>query len=84
MMILFLVLIGSLAALIGLWITVCRLDRKTRMPHIAAALLMMFGTLSILGWVLGSLAITSQWLMHGMAALLFGLGMWLAFDRRHP
>lgn len=83
MMILLLVLVGALAALAGLWITVCRLDRKTRVPHIAAALLMMFGTLSILAWVLGSLAITSQWLMNGIASLLFGLGLWLVFDRRH-
>jgi hypothetical protein len=83
MTILLLVLVGSLAAFIGLWITVCRLDRLTCKALIIAALLMMFGTMSILAWVLGSLAVTSQWLMNGIAALLFGLAMWLAFDRRH-
>jgi predicted MFS family arabinose efflux permease len=79
-----LILSGGLAALIGLWIIVCKLDRWSNIPHFIAVLLMVFGVVVIMGWAAGSEAFSDALLLNAIAALLFGLAIWLAFDRRTP
>lgn len=73
---------AALAAIIGLWIAVCRMDRETCMALLIAAILMMAGAVTALGWAVGFKPITEVWLTNGVACLLFGLAIWLAFDRR--
>lgn len=79
-----LLIVAAALALIGLWITVCRIDRNTSFQHIAAAVMMTIGASIIFGWGLGVSVITATWLTNGGTALLFGLSIWLAFDRRAP
>jgi uncharacterized membrane protein SirB2 len=79
-----LILAGGLAALFGLWTVICKLDGISSLPHAIAAVLMMFGVVMLIGFGLGAKSISPAWLVNGIGALLFGIAIWLAFDRRKP
>lgn len=72
---------ASLSAFIGLFITACRIDRETGRPRQIATMLMLAGVAAIMLW---SFDVAHQvWGIGGASALLFGLAIWLAWDRRY-
>ena len=73
---------SALAALFGLWIVICKLDGISSLPQCIAAVLMMFGTVILLGVGLGAKSIGPQLLITAISCLLFGVAIWLAYDRR--
>jgi hypothetical protein len=73
---------GALAALFGLWSVICKLDGLTSLPQLIAAVLMMFGVVMLLGLGLGARSISPQLLITSITCLLFGVAVWLAYDRR--
>jgi hypothetical protein len=79
-----LILVAGMAALFGLWIVICKLDGVSSIPHFISAILQMFGVVMLLGFAIGDRPIHSAWVQNGIAALLFGIALWLAFDRRKP
>jgi glycerol-3-phosphate acyltransferase PlsY len=73
---------GALAALFGLWMVICKLDGISSLPQLIAAVLMMFGVVMLLGLGLGARSISPQLLITSISCLLFGVAIWLAYDRR--
>lgn len=72
---------ASLSAFIGLFITACRIDRETGRPRQIATMLMLAGVAALIIW---SFDIAHEvWGVWGTSALLFGLAIWLALDRRY-
>jgi uncharacterized membrane protein SirB2 len=79
-----LVLAACMSALYALWVRLCCVDHKTSLPHLIAVLLMLIGVMTFALWGISPSAVSRQWLMNGAAALIFGIAVWLAYDRRSP
>jgi hypothetical protein len=69
--------IFALVAIAWLFVVACKLDRSNSKLHILAALLQMFGMVTIFGAAIGSPAISTPWLLIGISAALYGTGLWL-------